>query len=397
MNFLILGEGPEELAWAQAIQGHPEHAVTMTCPGLKALPALPSTDDLDAALASRGVEAVVVGGWPELRSEGLRRAAADGLAILALHPPGPNADPYYQVALSRQETGAVVVPDLPLRLHPGLVHLEKALGDGRLGAFRSLRLEATFAPGSPDADLLGRALPRVLDAVRGLLGEVEAVTAAGTPPGERPADRLTVHLRGPAGRAGEVRLEVAPGPSNARWVVSGADATITLEHDPELLGPSRLIQRSASGDAPTIELPAWDPKAAVLSVLSDSVAGRSRPPDLLDGTRALEVAEAAARSLRRGRTVDLHYEEISEVGSFKAFMTSLGCALLLGAPVLYTVSRVGLAFGLDWMRYLAWAIPPLLVAFALLQLLRFAARPAAPPAGGSKSARERAPVMEDAD
>lgn len=390
MNFLILGDGPEELAWAQAIQDHPEHAVTMACPGLKALPAIRSTEDLDAALAAARVDAAVIGGWPDLRSEGLRRAAAEGLAILALHPPGPNADPYYQVALSRQETGAVVVPDLPLRLHPGFADLEKAIGDGRLGTFRGVRYEATLAPDSPDADLLGRALPRTIDALRALLGDIEAINAHGQPPGDRPRDGLTVHVRGPLDRNGEIRLNVGRPLTQApaRWVVNGAEGSLALEHDLDLLGPSRLVERSASGVERVTEIPPWDPKAAVLRVLTDSVASHSRPPDLLDGTRALEVAEAVGRSLRKGRTVDLHYEEISELGSFKAFMTSLGCGLLLLVPIIYTLTRVGLVFGLDWMRYVAWALPVLLLVFAMLQLLRFAARPPGPAAEKPVAVRE---------
>lgn len=405
MNFLILGEGPEELAWAQALRGQPGHDVRMTCPGLKALPGLPETADLDAALATAGVEAVVVGGYPELRAEGLRRAAAEGLAIVALHPPGPNADPYYQVALSRQETGAIVVPDLPLRRHPAFEALTKALADGRLGAIRSIRYEAAL--GESDDDLLGRAFPRVIDAVRGLLGEVEAVTATGSPPGERPRDSLVVHLRGPGGRAAEVRLErgavgVGPGSTlapdlRARLVVVGSEGSLALEHNPDLFGRSLLVERSGAAEPVVTEVPPWDPKAAILRLLTDSAEGRPQPPDLSDATRAMEVAEAAARSLRRGRTVDLHYEEISELGSFKAFMTSVGCALLLLAPVVYGITRVGLAFGLTWMRYVAWAIVPALALFALLQFLRFAAREPATTSGAGAASPERAPVVRERD
>ncbi len=134
----------------------------------------------------------------------------------------------------------------------------------------------------------------------------------------------------------------------------------------------------------------------MLRVLTESVAGRSRPPDLLDATRAMEVSEAVARSLRRGRTVDLHYEEISELGSFKAFMTSLGCGLLLLLPVLYTLTRIGLAFGLTWMSYVAWSLPVLLLAFALLQLLRLAARPSHPPAAKPPTtAPQRSPTVRE--
>src|SRR5690349_15124980 len=133
MNFLVLGDGPDELAWAQALADHPEHRLWAAYPGFKAYPDLPGALDLDEALATADVQAVVAGGSGELRSEGLRRAAAAGLPVICLHPPGPNADPYYQVALSRQETGAVVVPDLPGRLHPGLEALRQALASSELG------------------------------------------------------------------------------------------------------------------------------------------------------------------------------------------------------------------------------------------------------------------------
>ena len=45
----------------------------------------------------------------------------------------------------------------------------------------------------------------------------------------------------------------------------------------------------------------------------------------------MELSEAVVRSLRRGRTIDLHYEAISEEASFKSIMTSTGC-MILWAP-----------------------------------------------------------------
>ena len=45
-------------------------------------------NDLDEALAMAGIDLVIVGGPLEFRGEALRRAAAEGLAIICLHPPG---------------------------------------------------------------------------------------------------------------------------------------------------------------------------------------------------------------------------------------------------------------------------------------------------------------------
>jgi myo-inositol 2-dehydrogenase/D-chiro-inositol 1-dehydrogenase len=371
MKILILGDGAEEESWARALLDHPEHSLWAACPGFKAFPDLAGGRDLDEALATQGVEAVIVGGPPDLRAEGLRRAAAAGLPVIAVHPPGPNADPYYQIALSHQETGAIIVPDLPGRLHPGVEALERILASGSVGALRELRYEV---PSSPhEDDLAGFVFPRVVDVARHMIGEVQATTATGDPPGDRPTHRLIVQLRGSEGRAAEIRIH-ADASEPARLTLAGSDGAITLEHDPSFLGPSRLLRRPPGGPEMIEEIPTWDSHAAILRSLVAAVDGQSVHPNLLDGTRAMEVAEATTRSLRRGRTVELFYEEMSEAGNFKSVMTGLGCGMLLMALGLYCVALAGLAFGYGWAVYLAWIIPPVLFVFLVLQLLRFAIR-----------------------
>ena len=76
MNFLILGDGPEELAWAATIAEDADHRLLAAYPGLAPFAALPPCNDLDDALAVAGVEAVVVGGAMEMRAEALRRVAS---------------------------------------------------------------------------------------------------------------------------------------------------------------------------------------------------------------------------------------------------------------------------------------------------------------------------------
>ena len=368
MNILILGDGPDELAWAYAIVEHPEHRLAAACPGFKSLSDVPGGNDLDTALALPGIEAVICGGDIVLRAEGLRRAASTGMRAVALHPPGPNADPYYQVALSRQENAAIVVPDLPGRLHPGMAILAKAAREASQGSPRTVRYELTVEPS--DGDLVGKILPRVVDAVRALIGEVRGVTAAGVPSNEKPTEGLTVHLRAAGDRSGEVRLVVGPRQA-ARLSVPTAEGTLTLEHDLDFHGPARLVRRSVDGVETVIELGAWDAKAAILRVLEEASPEREPEPGLLDGTRAMEITEAIARGLRKGRSIDLDYEEMSEVGNFKSVMTSVGCGLLLTTILLMAVAAAGKSLGFESAVYLVWVIPPTLVIFALFQLLRF--------------------------
>ena len=89
MNVLILGNGIEELSWARWLREHGEHQIMATFPGFAdpALAGVPVARDLDDALARPGQDVVIVGGPIVERGESLRRAAAEGLAVICLHPP----------------------------------------------------------------------------------------------------------------------------------------------------------------------------------------------------------------------------------------------------------------------------------------------------------------------
>jgi predicted dehydrogenase len=377
MNVLILGNGREERAWAEWLLASREHRLVAAFPGFagSSLADIPIAGDLDDALALAGVDAAIVGGPIDERGENLRRTAAEGLSIICLHPPGADSEAYYQVALSRAETGAVIVPNLPRRLNPGMGSLRQAIYSGELGTFRGLRFEY---PSTGDGiDLARVVVPRAVDVIRALIGEIEALTATGDPPGENPDLELIVHLRGPESRRAELRTWSGT-TEPARLTVTAANGSLTLEFDPLLPMSSRLIRRTQLQGEHVRELDAWDPHEAIFAVLTATCARRasaeSPSPNLHDATRAMELAEATVRSLRRGRTVDLHYEPISEESNFKSVMTSTGCVILLGALVAVLVALSGPPLGYNWTIYIAYLIPPILVIFVVLQTLRFAVR-----------------------
>jgi predicted dehydrogenase len=377
MHILILGSGIEERAWADWFLADGEHRIVAVFPGFsEPLSAdIPVARDLDDALARAGIDAVIVGGPIGERGESLRRAAAEGLAIICLHPPGADSEAYYQVALSRAETGAVVVPDLPLRLHPGVDSLRQAMYGGDLGAFRGLRFE--FPTAEEGVDLARIEVPRAVDVIRALIGEIDALTATGDPPGQSPDLELVVQLRGADARRAELRTWSAPG-GPARLTVAAANGSLTLEFDPLLEQPAHLIRRTQLHGEQVHALEPWDPHRATFAVLTASWARRARidllSPNLHDATRAMELAEATVRSLRRGRTVDLHYEAISEEANFKSVMTSTGCMILIGAFIAVLFALSGPPLGFNWTIYIAYLIPPILVIFVVLQSLRFAVR-----------------------
>jgi len=376
MNFLILGNGPEEEQWAQEVNAAERHEVLAVFPGIEGLPTPSQPEDFEAALALAGIEAVIVGGEKEVRTEWLRRVAATGLPAICLHPPGDDSEGYYQVALSRHETGSVLVPDLPARLHPGLEALQRAIQGEDFGHFRAL-----IQVSSGWDDLVHDHFSKRIDVIRALLGEVESLTGLGDPPGPDPDLSLVVQLRGSNARRAEVRITSGQ-EEWERLTIQGSKGSLTLEYRPNAYSESRLI-RQVDGEAKvTTDLPTWSPHQTLLSVLDQAIHSHEEVgphPDLFDGTRAMEVTEAVARSLRRGRTVDLHYEVISEASNFKSVMTSAGCMLLLGILFVLPIALAGPALGMNWTLYLAYAILPILILFALLQFLRFAANDQSPP------------------
>ena len=150
-----------------------------------------------------------------------------------------------------------------------------------------------------------------------------------------------------------------------------------------------MIRQAAPRAPEVIELPPWDPHEAIFAVLLSSLGRREEAnlpgPNLQDGTRTMELAEAAVRSLRRGRTVELHYESISEDATFKSVMTSTGCMILLAMLFVLPLSMAGPPLGLKWTLFIPYFILPILVIFVVMQLLRLAVRKPAPSSPGDQA------------
>ncbi len=327
-------------------------------------------ESLEIALGLDEVDAAVVGGADfDQKAAALQRAAISGVATICIHPPGILPDPYYVVELGLHETSAIVVPDIPGRLHPGFAKLRQAIIAARHAHNSGLEVifEGTFPRGS--TNLLHEALPRSVDMVRSLIGEVESVTAFATPPHTTSVSRLGVQLGGKL--RGEMRFALG-GVRFLRVCVVAPPETLILEFDPDALAPGRLLSKNESGEETELErFEPWNPFATTLEVLETAVQGREHHPNLHDAIRTMELVEAVSGSLRRGRTTQIHYEQVSEAGNFKAVMASLGCWLLFLAMIVLPIALVGPVFGFNGTLVLAYAIPPLLVVFLLLQFLKF--------------------------
>lgn len=331
-------------------------------------------------LDSECCDAVAVGGdgWNATRAEAVRTLVQAGRTLVLGQPLDPSMLWAFELDMIARDSGARLVPALPDRLHPSIAALraavEAAAGvPGPRNALESVRLERTMRDRSREAVLA--ALSRDIDLVRVLVGDPARVTALGAGDPDAAWATLAVGLTGAA--QVPVRWQVAAGDRpGLRISLQRADGS------EEVFAPDGPGPWAASASLP--QPGAFDRGAVILDLLAATIDGgpSPSPPSVppaawLDAARALEIAEAVPRSLARGRAIDLHREEFSELGTFKGTMASLGCGIVLAALAIAVVATLvaGVAIELDWElgKTVAAAWPAVvlaaMVAFLALQFL----------------------------
>jgi hypothetical protein len=207
------------------------------------------------------------------------------------------------------------------------------------------------------------------------LGSVSGSTAAG------PYANLAVQLTCENGLVGRWTVSPVEDQPGARVTLVGAKGKAILSM-PQQNAPWRLETRTA-GQSTSDEYPEWDPAATALEKLAAARDGAVVDPTWNEAARTVELAETIDMSLKRGRTIDLHHEEFSDIGTFKGTMASAGCALLMGGVLLVVLVAIAdvVAAQAGWNRlagvFHQW--PFLLLGvfggFLLLQLLLLIGKP----------------------
>lgn len=331
---------------------------------------------LDAAVC----DVVLVGGegWDADRAEAVRMLVQAGRPLVLAQPLELSMLWAYELDMIRHDTGSLLVPCLPDRLHPFVTRLRDAViaglaGVGGVGAVEAMHLERRM-PDRSQARVLA-ALSRDADLVRAIAGDPARLSTLGGA-GDNAWATLAVGFTGPS--LLPVRWQVAPGAEPGLTIrLQGASGSIVVEAPDDASRPWTW----SSGDVR--DSLAFDRGAAVLGVLDARLAATAAteaPPNAAtwnDAARAIELAETVPRSLAKGRAVDLHREEFSEIGTFKGTMASLGCGLIMLALVVVVAATLvaGIAQEFGWKAAGgvadAWPMLVLVVlgAFLLLQLL----------------------------
>jgi hypothetical protein len=132
------------------------------------------------------------------------------------------------------------------------------------------------------------------------------------------------------------------------------------------------LELSQHGERVQETFPDWDPPQAVLARFEQAVAGSPETPGWAEASRDLELADAIERSVRKGRMIELYFEDHTEHGTFKGMMAAGGCLVLMGALALVIGATTAVNLQVPLAHYWPYLLVAVLGAFLLLQLLKLA-------------------------
>jgi myo-inositol 2-dehydrogenase/D-chiro-inositol 1-dehydrogenase len=349
MRFTLLGDDRAILPLLRTIANHPEHKVIQAAlvgelqgELMPLLPGLRITSRWDELLAGEEFDAAMIAGRSADVLLAARQLGQSGTPLVVLPHVEQGAEFVYEMALVHDDRQVPLVPVFPLRFDPAVRQISEALQSGTAGTVLHIEMQRECLPADPggatlsvsladidswllhDADLLRCLAARAT----GTAGDYNQVTAFHAGRTENGVATATVSL------AGENLPE-------ASWVLKPAavdcwQIVLTTDRGRIVLGHAHG-ESSVRLEAGDIRLPTRAPSAdsgeRMLEHVSAGLSGHRGSPDWIDLTRAFEIVDGSHRSLRRRRTIDLHFETTSERNLFKTRMTALGCGLLTATLV----------------------------------------------------------------
>jgi predicted dehydrogenase len=381
MRFALVGDHPDGVEMACALAQSGRHRVVVCTAALdkdvlrRCGGEVQRVSDLEEVLADPAVEAVIVAGHPSVRPAQLRRALQSERHVLCVHPPDQTPEIAYEATMIRNDTGCVLLPLLPEATHPALHRLAEFVRrkDGAaspIGVFRLLEMERGVADEVLDGVWIAGQKPSFpgWDILRTVGGEIQEVSAFAESEELRENEPVLVAGRFEEGGLFHVTLLPREKQPNWRLTAIGSAGRVEMLFPLGWNGPACLDWRDANGEPHEEYWQRWDPWPALIETFEYFVekfpasAGRPRL-SWQDSLRALELDDAARRSVERRRSSLLEYPEATEEVGFKGTMTLVGCSLVWGMLLLLILSR--------WWPILGWLIVPLIVVFLGLQLLRY--------------------------
>jgi len=374
MRLALLCEDPAVGDWVEALASDPDHEIvvaatpTPACAGvLRGASGIRLTPHGEDLVGDNSIDAVLVGGSAPVILDAIRQLAAAGQQVIFLPDAAQGSTFLYELSLIRDDNHVPLHPAAWWCFDPAIRQAREQVHSGPSVALLQMQrvLPVAGTPVLPLSDI-DRALLMDLLLLRWLGGDYDQVTSL--PTGVSESGRLGQSVKLAGRSLPEAVWEIRGGPvAECRLTGHGAAGPWYLEWD---TGARQWrfhdASRTVEGDRETAL------RASLDALNSDQALSWS---GLVKG---FETLDATHRSVTRRRTIELHFESMSERAIFKTQMTAIGCSVLMATLVLVLVylaiaSTVPLPTAiLNLLRGLVFA--PLGL-FLLLQLLYPLTRP----------------------
>jgi hypothetical protein len=341
-----------EIAW-QGDAGETEPSGSWTGPHGPAAP-------WEALLDQETADAVIIGHGPgsdELRAHQVQELVRLDRPVLVTFPLFSSVLTYFEIDMARTESGAILQHFNPLVEASILVDAAEWVRNGHpeLGVVEQIICTRSVADRTQDIVLWHFARDvELLDLVAGRLDRLGAHAGAGTEQANYAA--LSVQLLGRA--EVPVRWSVEP-PSGSE----GMTLTLVCERGRTTFSFDTSARLSTADDE--------GPEAAAvdrfLAVVATGDSAASTWPDAL---HAMELTDSIEISLRRGRMIDIHHQQLTEHLAFKGTMAAAGCGLLFFlVPLLLAAAWVAGKLGVPIGQFVPHILLGMLAIFLGLQFL----------------------------
>jgi hypothetical protein len=283
----------------------------------------------------------------------------------------------------RRETGGILRHYNPLAGHPLWLDVAGWVRGARPEIGRTVQVTCTRRVAGGARDDVLRSLARDVEILAAVAGDIRQVSAIG--PGDASSSFASLQVQMTSSSAATLRWSVAPTSqtdASMELTLVGEHGTLTFsselnasqmpENAPVPTGDGRQHIVFSLRSAPMTAI-----RELETAVLETDAVRRSAYSTWQTATRAMEIVDAVELSLERGRTIEVHQQQLTEQTAFRGTMAAFGCGLLLlGTAVMFIMGLLGgVEAVLQQPLFRGWAgaLLAVLAVFLLLQAVPFVA------------------------
>ncbi len=288
----------------------------------------PGSDEWEQLLGDRSCDCVLISAdrkesW---RAEALRKLAQAEIPLMIGFPP---SEPMLALELDmiRQESHPGLLTHCPGQGHPLWDRLGQWLKDESASPIGRLELVSIDVPlADSNRPHSWSLLARHCLLLRELVGPIERVLSVAEPDGPKLAVPRQTTCTARSGLL--VRWSVVPPATTqaARWNFMGDRGSACLTTPFDTAAWELTVEGSGNRKFQAAD---WDESEHVLTRLQAATETDTEDTSWTDACHALDLADAAVRSSRRGRSIDLFETGVTEESAFKGAMAIGGCGMLM--------------------------------------------------------------------